>query len=142
MPPKAVLFDFEGTLVDFQWQLQAAVDETVATLTEAGYATDSFGTTPSYVDIYNQSAQLIAAGSGICDGSESMRIIDSIYDAYDADAASRWQLYPDAVGVLKQLRSDGYRLGLVSNVGNAALTEAVARLGLVQSFEIVSPVTM
>ena len=34
---EAVLFDFEGTLVNFQWQLKPAVDECLAALEAIGF---------------------------------------------------------------------------------------------------------
>lgn len=137
MPFEAVLFDFEGTLVDFQWQLKRAVNEVLKKLADAGFATDSYGSTPNYAEIYNQSAQLAATEGISSDGSKMMEIIDSIYDSYDADALSRWQLYPGTVETLQQLESDGYRSGLVSNVGSRSLNKALNSLGLMERFQVV-----
>ncbi len=137
IPLEAVLFDFEGTLVDFQWRLKQAVNKVLKTLEDAGFATDSYGSTPNYAEIYNQSAQLAATEGISSDGLKMMEIIDSIYDSYDADALSRWQLYPGTVEALQQLESDGYRSGLVSNVGSRSLNKALNSLGLMERFQVV-----
>ena len=47
-----VLFDFEGTLVDFQWKLDEAIYEVISTLENAGYPSNLFGINPSYTHIF------------------------------------------------------------------------------------------
>ena len=64
-------------------------------------------------------------------------IISSTYDNYDLDALSRWNLYPDTVEVLDRLGGDGYKLGLVTNIGQVALSTALDKFDLTERFDIV-----
>jgi phosphoglycolate phosphatase len=123
-----IFFDFEGTLVDFQWQLLPAVKESLTALDKAGLNEKWFGTNPNYATIFNQTFDLIQKGKG--DPSLTTDIVGSIYDCYDADALSRWNRYPHTLEVLETLRNRGFRLGIISNIGKKSLTAALERLDL------------
>ncbi len=110
-----IIFDFEGTLVDFQWQLVPAVEECLAALADAGFKRHWYGSNPTYASIYNQTLSLSQAGKGQADPHLDMAIIDAIYDMYDADALTRWHLYSDTLETLATLKGMGFQMGLVSN---------------------------
>ena len=127
---EAVLFDFEGTLVNFQWQLKPAVEECVAALEAIGFKREWYGPSPNYATIYNETLRFCRKGRAQADASRAMDMIDAIYDKYDADAGSRWALYPDTLDMLSELGGQGFQMGLVSNIGKKALHEAMDRLAL------------
>ena len=54
--------------------------------------------------------------------------MDTIYDRFDADALTRWSLYPDTLKMLGKLRNQGFKMALVSNVGKASLRAAMEKL--------------
>lgn len=134
---KEVFFDFEGTLVDFQWQLKPAVEECLTALAKAGFKKDWYGANPSYADIYNHTRRLSMEGKGKGDIDQDLAIVDAIYDKYDADAESRWNLYADTAQALEALRRKGFQLGVVSNIGRAALDAAIKRLHLAHLLGVV-----
>ena len=125
-----IFFDFEGTVVDFQWRLGPAVEECLTALDQAGFDRTWYGDNPGYTHIYNFTLKLAKDGKGNSDPSSARAIIDTIYDRYDADALSRWNLYLDTIDVLKTLRESGFRMGIVSNVGKVSLQAAMERLNL------------
>lgn len=49
---------------------------------------------------------------------EDLRL-DSLFEVYLREYRARWRLFPDVLATLEDLRSCGYRLGLLTN-GNAA----------------------
>ena len=49
----AVIFDFEGTLVDFQWRLAAAEAEL-----RAAFAAQGYGTAGNYAELWNAAAEI------------------------------------------------------------------------------------
>jgi HAD superfamily hydrolase (TIGR01509 family) len=57
--------------------------------------------------------------------------IDGIYDRYDADALTRWNRYPQTLEVLEKLRKMGFRMGIISNIGDKALRAALEKLNLI-----------
>jgi HAD superfamily hydrolase (TIGR01509 family) len=131
---EAILFDFEGTLVDFQWNLTGAVRETLAMLKAAGFNAEKFSGL-KYSTLMLE-AQARAAEAGLAPAEVRERI-SAVYDRYDADALARWSLRPKADAFLAFLKTVGIKTGLVSNVGKKALQKALAKLKLEDFFDVV-----
>ena len=131
--PEAYLFDFEGTLVTFEWNLSIGVKTVLNRIESIGYSMNLFDSNPSYVDIYKVASVI----SERDDESTIMNVIDEVFDQFDADALSRWELYKDAKHTLNKLKNNGKLLGLVSNIGSKAIYSAIKKLGLNDIFEIV-----
>ena len=129
-----LLFDFEGTLVDFQWNLQDAAREARNELRELGFETSTWE--ENYATLRNNAVQLaLQAGSDKC---IVMDRLDAIYDRYDRDAASRWSVRPKVRTILARLKSERQtKLGLVSNIGRSAIEEALPRLELAGLFDVI-----
>ncbi len=124
---EAVLFDFEGTLVDFQWKIPEAVAEVLEMLLSMG-----FGKTELKSRKYSTLVrEAMEAAPRLDLRPEAVReAIGAVYDRYDEDALTRWKMRPGALDFLFALRSRGVRTALVSNVGAKALAKAITRLGL------------
>lgn len=132
---KEVFFDFEGTLVDFQWNIRQAVKESLSALSRIGFKREFYGPDPGYAYIYNHTRSITNEEK---DGhNNDMFILDTIYDKYDADALTRWSLYPDTLEVLEALRGRGFQIGLISNVGGETLQAAMQRLSLLDHITVV-----
>jgi len=115
----ALVFDFEGTLVDFQWRLA----EAEAQLREA-FASLGYGTAGNYAQLWNAAAEVAAPQGRL---AALRRDLGPIYDRWDADALTRWMPRTGATKLLRALAGRGLRMGMVSNIGRAALAEALAR---------------
>jgi HAD superfamily hydrolase (TIGR01509 family) len=133
---KEVFFDFEGTLVDFQWQLSPAVEECLTALGNIGFERQWFGSDPSYAFIYNHTRSIVLKSQGQPSIEGGMAAIDAIYDRYDADALTRWNVYPDTLQTLELLSEKGFQMGIISNVGRVALRAAMDRLDLTDRIAI------
>jgi phosphoglycolate phosphatase len=130
---EAVLFDFEGTLVDEQWDAKGAVQETLEKLRASGFSIE--GLQGKSYSLLMREAMQAASEAGRSPG-EVREMIGAIYDRYDQDALSRWSLRPGAKEVLHTLQSRGMKTALVSNVGKRALTMAFQKLDLGSSFDL------
>lgn len=119
----AAIFDFEGTLVDFQWQLKPAEDELRRAFARLGLDGDAFAD-GNYASMWNAAADLLAQQGRM---AELRRALCPIYDRWDLDALTRWAPRPGAAELLCRLVTGGARVGMVSNVGREALTRALAR---------------
>ncbi|NUQ36202.1 MAG: HAD family hydrolase [Caldilineales bacterium] len=129
-----LLFDFEGTLVDFQWKLPEAVQEARGELRRLGF--QAISEAADYAGIYNQTMQM-AAQFGL-DPHHLTARLGAIYDRYDRDAATRWSVRPGAAALLARWQQmHAARFGLVSNIGRRALDEALPRLGLAGLFDVI-----
>ncbi len=51
--PKVFLFDFEGTLVTFEWKLKEGIKASLKEIASNGYSLQKLKRNPSYVDIHN-----------------------------------------------------------------------------------------
>ena len=122
--PKALIFDFEGTLVDFQWRLAEAEAEGSAALANLGMLRE--GSRGSYADLMNIALRYQENFGR----SEGVTALSAIYDRFDADALTRWQVRDGVLETLKEIKNRGFWTGLVSNVGTDSLSKALERLGL------------
>ncbi|MCX5807107.1 MAG: HAD family hydrolase [Proteobacteria bacterium] len=128
-----MLFDYEGTLVDFQWKLSEAVETTLKMLLDVGFAKDRIKSR-RYSTLMKEAMQ--ASTEIGLDPDQVQEKIGCIYDQYDEDALTRWALRPGAKDFLLAIRAKGVRTGLVSNVGGKTLTKALSKLGLEGLFNI------
>lgn len=119
----ATIFDFEGTLVDFQWQLGPAEAELRREFAKLGFEGDCFAR-GNYASMWNAAAEAFAPQGRI---AELRRAIAPIYDRWDEDALRRWAARPGASELLRSLAAKGARAGMVSNVGRASLAPALER---------------
>ncbi|MDD2736385.1 MAG: HAD family hydrolase [Desulfuromonadaceae bacterium] len=130
----AMLFDFEGTLVDFQWQLSAAIEETLEILREMGFPPKRIQSR-KYSTIMSEAMQA-ATEIGLSPDQVRERI-GTVYDRYDEDALTRWTLRPFVLDSLAAIRAKGIRTALVSNLGGKTLTAALSKFCLTDYFDIV-----
>jgi phosphoglycolate phosphatase len=129
---EAVIFDFEGTLVDFQWKLSEAVERALERLWQIGFAKSQIRSS-KYSTLLTE-AVLAAPEIGLA--PEYVRgQIGAIYDVYDRDALTRWRLRPAVKDFLHALEARGIRIAVVSNVGGEVLAKALSGFGLAGLFE-------
>lgn len=131
---RCALFDLEGTLVDFQWNLE----EAEARLREAAAAV--LGCAPEAFEGLNYAGILREGRLRAPDADARGRLVRAlapIYDHYDLDAASRWSLRPGAERVLSALSRGGIPRALVTNVGRLAVARVLARLGIGERLPVV-----
>lgn len=126
MACRAVIFDFEGTLVDFQWNLEEGEAALRAAFAGLGFSPAVLRDL-SYSGLWNMAAAGHPTERGL---DELRRTLGPVYDQFDLDALSRWRLRDGAVDLLRAARDAGLRSGIVSNIGRLALDGATQRLGL------------
>jgi phosphoglycolate phosphatase len=130
---RVLLFDFEGTLVDFQWNLRDAARDAKNELRNLGFDPSSWE--DNYATLRNRAVEL-APERGL-DKRIVIDRVNAIYDRYDQDAASRWSVFPDVRPVLPRLKREQHiQLGVVSNIGRRAIENAFPRLGLADLFDL------
>ncbi len=120
---RGIILDFEGTLVDFQWDLERGEAEAREVLSEF-FGEDLSG--KNYAELYN-----MAAEKGIS------HFLDPVYDRYDMDALSRWSIRDGVKRFLELVKSCGIKLAVLSNVGSKALDRALEKFGIARFFDVV-----
>lgn len=129
---KLITLDWEGTLVDFQWDLTGAVAETLSLL-EAKNISGNIFANLDYAAIYNL-VEKKGKDWGFQDGS-LLSLVDNIYDRYDLDAASRWIVNGNLHNILEKLNT--YKLALVTNIGRKGIESMLGRFKLHDSFGLI-----
>jgi phosphoglycolate phosphatase-like HAD superfamily hydrolase len=133
LPPRAVLFDWEGTLVDFQWNLSGAVAQAHQVLAHMGLPSACLD---NHYAVLRNTSSSSARAVGI-DPVRVRKAVDRVYDLFDDDALSRWSLRPHAGSVLGFLANRRVAAGLVTNIGRRAIEQALCRFGLEHAFQVV-----
>jgi phosphoglycolate phosphatase len=130
---EAILFDFEGTLVDPQWNLEQAIGETSKMLAASGFPVDRLQAR-THSTLMKEATEM---ASQIGQSPDEVRErIGTIYDRFDEDALTRWTLRSEAGDFLYRLKAKGIKTGLVSNAGKKTLTKAFQKLDLQQLFDV------
>lgn len=97
---EAMIFDFEGTLVSFEWKIPEAVEDVLNKLETMGFARTRIRSR-KYSTLLLEAMQ-VAPEIGV--RPEDVRDeICRIYDSYDQDALARWDLRPGAKDFLNAL---------------------------------------
>jgi phosphoglycolate phosphatase len=124
---EAILFDFEGTLVDLQWNLQGAVKEALEMLRTLRFPIRRL----QGMKYSTLLLEALRMSQEIGQSTDRVREkIGTIYDQFDEDALMRWSLREGSKDFLSALKAKGMKIGLVSNVGRKALEKALLRLDL------------
>ncbi|MEA3348905.1 MAG: HAD family hydrolase [Pseudomonadota bacterium] len=134
-PMNIAIFDFEGTLVDFQWQLKAAMEEVYPLIEECISSCNldrEIIKQADYCRLYNYLQKNIA---DLDLRKETINRIETVFDFFDADAALRWNLYPEVHNLLSSLKQAGWGMALDSNVGRKALNEMFEKYSLNHYFD-------
>ena len=131
---EAILFDFEGTLVDLQWNLQGAVKETLEMLETLRFPIGRL----QGMKYSTLMLEAVRMAQEIGQSADRVREkIGAIYDRFDEDALMRWHLREGSKDLLSVLKTKGIKIGLVSNVGRKALEKALLKLDLRPFFNVV-----
>ena len=130
--PQSILFDFEGTLVTFEWKLQEGVSALLKEIVSAGYLNEQIQQDPTYVDIHNYVSEIFEKDQD----HNFKEKIENLYDHFDADALGRWNLNKGAKRTLYKLQKDKFSIGLVTNVGSKAIIPALKKLGIEDYFKV------
>ncbi len=130
---EAVLFDFEGTLVDHQWNRNEAVQETLNRLNFLGFPVNRLQ--GMKYSLLKNEAMAIAQEIGKSP-DEVKEVIDAVYERFDEDALLRWTLRPKAKEFLSLLKTSEVQTGLVTNLGSRTLKEGMKKLGLHSLFDV------
>jgi len=133
---KTVLFDFEGTLVDFQYKLKDFEIDLAKELQKMHFLSNDFASTKGYDQMINRAVELAASGKFDFSPEEVKERVGLISDRYDLDALSRWQPLTGTGDILTILRNTGFKLGLITNAGRKAIKEAVFRFKLDRIFHV------
>ncbi len=133
---KAYVFDFEGTLVDFQWNVEAGVKAAKDRLEELGFGKEKILQWDTYNKLYNEAVIEALMGKVDLSSSEIKEKLGEVWDYWDLDAATRWSLRDTAQDTLNRLHQEA-PVGLFTTVGRKAAMAVLQKYGIDRLFHIV-----
>jgi phosphoglycolate phosphatase len=133
-PYKVILFDLDGTLVDFAYRLMECKTKLTQALADAAYDISKLppierSALRDYLDF---------ADTGPVDSRNRVRkkLLD-ILDYYDEVAIKESKLMPDTEMVLDRLKSLKIRIGLLTNAGKKNIASGLSSRNLGRYMEVV-----
>jgi phosphoglycolate phosphatase len=130
-----VIFDIDGTLVTFEFDVRGTRKALIGELEREGFdATGLDLSTPTQYILDSARRQSLAGGPAY----EVLRKnVFAILDEFEAESARTTAPIPGVRGTLDELRSRGARLGVLTNSGRRAAEQAVRKAGLQDCFEFI-----
>jgi HAD superfamily hydrolase (TIGR01549 family) len=132
----AAIFDMDGTLVTFKFDVQGTRKALIELLSSHGFDTSGLGlTTPTQLILDSARAQTTASGPGAYEELRSK--VYAVLDEFELESVSSTTPFPGTRQALVHLKSRGVRLAVLTNSGRRAATEALRRANLGGCFEFV-----
>ncbi len=136
MPP-AIVFDIDGTLVTFQFDVQGTRKALIDLLASRGYDTSGLGLrspTQSILEAVKEQAET----SGKPEDFDRLRAqIFSVLDEFEIASVDSTTVFPGTQQTLDYLRVRGVRTAVMSNSGRKAAVRALEKAGILDRFEFV-----
>jgi HAD superfamily hydrolase (TIGR01509 family) len=133
----AAIFDLDGTLVTFTFDVLGSRKAMLAELSKRGFDVSGLGPAPPTMDIIDTARRQIEAGKASGTFGETRKALYSILNTFELECCGRSEIFPGTRKALEDLRKNSIRLGLVTNNGRAATSLLLERNGLSSYFEFV-----
>lgn len=131
----AVVFDLDGTLIDSEPDLRAALNHTLA-----AYGRDAVDRPAVIMMIGDGVPKLVERGFEATGGPPEGGLeaaVEKFLQFYEGKAAELSELFPGAVAALEQLRASGLKLGICTNKPERPTREILAAFDIADHFDAV-----
>ena len=134
--PAAAIFDVDGTLVTFRFDVRGTRQALIAELSRRGYD-------PSGLDLTTPTQKILDAAHAQTPKEDEERYEElrkaafELLDRFEVESSSTTAPIPGAKAALEQLKSRGVRIAVLTNSGRKAAFESLRRAGLLDLFEFV-----
>jgi HAD superfamily hydrolase (TIGR01549 family) len=134
---RAVIFDVDGTLVTFTFDIAGTRRALIGELISRGYSTSDLTTTTLTQVILDSAKEQIESGR-VNDDYQALRSrVFSMLDRFELDSAKEAKPILGTLNTLKGLRLSSIRLGALTNSGRAGATRVLKKGGLMNVFELI-----
>ncbi len=134
---RAVVFDVDGTLVTFTFDVPGTRTAIIKELVRRGYSASNLTTTTPTQDILDSAKEQVDSGR-VKDDYENLRsTIFSMLDRFELDSAKKAKPIHGIAENLETLRLSSIRLGALTNGGRVVARAILKRSGLDHVFELV-----
>ncbi len=135
--PTAVLFDVDGTLVTFKFDVRGTRQALIAEISRGGLDTSTLSlSSPTQQIIDAARSQLLERGQG-GDFLPLKKKLYTILDAFEEESAKEASVFPGTRETLEYLRQRSARLAVLTNSGRQAAFAVLRKSGILDCFEFV-----
>ena len=135
--PVAAIFDIDGTLVTFKFDVQGTRKVLLQELSVRGFDTRGLGLTSPTQQILDSARAQVSSGAVVADFEALRKKVYSILDRFELESVPSTSVFPGTREALEYLMSKKVRLAVVTNSGKKAASDALRRAGLLACFEFV-----
>ncbi len=134
---RGVIFDLDGTLIDYRFHAEQAREALITSLRGLGFNVSEMSPRlPTQAIVDGALRQIGRATVQI--GKEELRArLNRILDGFDMKANSEAAIKPHSVSVVQEIRAKGYLLGLLTNSGSKVTRLTLEKYRLARHFDAV-----
>ncbi|MDV3277379.1 MAG: HAD family hydrolase [Nitrososphaerales archaeon] len=132
-----LIFDIDGTLVTFRFDVRGTRRELIAELTKDGFDTSDLTLSSPTQRIMDAARGQVVAGKVRTDYPSLKQRLYSILDRFEMESSMNASLFPGTVETLRFLRSRSAKLGVLTNSGRKSAEEVLNRYSLAEFFDFV-----
>jgi HAD superfamily hydrolase (TIGR01509 family) len=133
----AAVFDLDGTLVTFKFDVQGTRIAIIEELSKSGFDTTGLDVTTPIQTMIESARMQVESGKVRAEFGEVRAKLYSILDDSEMESGPTTSVFPGTRETLDYLKSKSVRLGVLTNSGRRAAAEILRRAGLQDCFEFV-----
>jgi len=134
---EAAVFDLDGTLVAFKFDVKGTRQSIISELSNRGFDTSELDQTTPTQTMVDAAREQIETGKASASFNAVRSMLYTILDASEIATSSETKVFPDTRETLDYLKSRGVRLGVLTNSGRRAAMAILDRAELQSCFEFV-----
>jgi HAD superfamily hydrolase (TIGR01549 family) len=134
---RAVIFDLDGTLIDYKYHAEEAREAMIASLGNLGFDVSKMDAKAPTMMIVDSALRQIGGGKVRIGKEELRQMLNETLDGFDMRAQSEAAIKPHSVRVIKEIKAKGYLLGLVTNSGSKVTTLSLEKYQIANYFDAV-----
>jgi len=135
--PRAVLFDIDGTLVTFKFDVEGTRRALIGELAKRGFDASRLTLASPTQEIINEARKQLDRAGRVAEFDGLRRRLHAILDRFEVESSREAVVFPGTRKVLIGLRDNSIRLGVLTNAGKKAAFSVLRRGKLLDCFEFV-----